>query len=228
MPQRRKPDRFHVDLHVPDLLDELLDGNRVGGPLRIAVQVAREFLGRIAERAAELDDPELNALMIETALHDVPIEDRARLAAAQRARMEPTRADEDALWKLYALGRMENLEGKDDPDYHAWALKQGHDPEAHYTQNFYNEACWSDADARLASDLGKAVALVHEGMPDASITLKAGGNLLSVNGQDFPFRTGQELLVAAGREARRIIAANDPALAGNAQESLREDERPTP
>lgn len=222
MAEARKPDKFHFALHLPDLLREL--GQRIpGGDLKVPVEIAQEWLVRIAERARELNDPEMNALMIETALHEVPNEDRVRLAAEQRARMDPPKLDENALWKLYALGRMEKLEGKDDPDYHAWALMQGHDPEAHYTQNYYNEARWSDDDVRLTSDLGKAVALVHEAMPDASITLKAGGNHLSVNGQEFPFLTGQELLVAAGREARRIIAANDPA-----ENRGSEEEQPAP
>jgi len=62
----------HFKCHVPNLLKEVTENALVknAGVLRTPLNVFRNYLGLIAQRAAQIDDPELNILMLETALYE--------------------------------------------------------------------------------------------------------------------------------------------------------------
>lgn len=63
---------FKIDL--PQFLKEIADCglDRKMGTLKIPLNIARQYLCMIAERAAEINDPQLNLLMIETRLYETP------------------------------------------------------------------------------------------------------------------------------------------------------------
>lgn len=67
----RQPDLF-FSVHVPNLLKEILE---CGGPglhgMKIPMNVFRVILGKVATRASELHDHELDKLMMQMALYDV-------------------------------------------------------------------------------------------------------------------------------------------------------------
>lgn len=57
-------------VHVPSLLQETIN-NAGAGALKIPFTIFAELLGRVAKRASELNDPELNALMVRLTLYDI-------------------------------------------------------------------------------------------------------------------------------------------------------------
>lgn len=64
----------HFRIHVPNLLHEiaLLNPNG-GGVMKIPLNIFRIYLAKVAERAIQIDDPELNILMLEMALYEVDV-----------------------------------------------------------------------------------------------------------------------------------------------------------
>lgn len=83
-------DRTHFSVHLPNLLREAVEANPGGAILARPAQLAQGLLAQVARRAIELDDPELNALMLELALYEVNPRERPGLVAAQRARIVTT------------------------------------------------------------------------------------------------------------------------------------------
>jgi hypothetical protein len=78
-------------VHTPHLLEEILK-NPGAGILRIPIKIFGELLFKVGERAAALNDPELNALM-------------ARLTIYSMADIESPDYDADALREVLAAGR---------------------------------------------------------------------------------------------------------------------------
>lgn len=78
--------RKHFSVHLPNLLREAVEANPSGAALARPAQITQGLLAQVAARAVELDDPELNALMLELALYEVDQRERSSLIAAQRAR----------------------------------------------------------------------------------------------------------------------------------------------
>ena len=58
---------FRVD--TPQLLKEIAQNNGVSA-LKVPLNVLQHWLGRLSERAIELDDPELNIIMLSMALYE--------------------------------------------------------------------------------------------------------------------------------------------------------------
>lgn len=59
----------HFKIHTPALIQEI--ANNSAQPIYVRpLQILQNFLGMIAQRAAELDDTELNRLMAEMALYE--------------------------------------------------------------------------------------------------------------------------------------------------------------
>lgn len=83
-------DRTHFSVHLSNLLREAVEANPGGAILARPAQIAQGLLAQVARRAIELDDPELNALMLELALYEVNPRERPGLVAAQRARIVTT------------------------------------------------------------------------------------------------------------------------------------------
>jgi len=57
-------------VHVPCLLEEIAGAGGLGGVFRVPLNVLRILLGRVADRAAEINDPKLNRLMCRMALYN--------------------------------------------------------------------------------------------------------------------------------------------------------------
>jgi hypothetical protein len=77
--------KWRVD--TPALLKEMVDGNPSGGILVQPVNIFRQILTSLAERAIELDDPALNVLMLRLALYEVPPTQISERIAEQEARL---------------------------------------------------------------------------------------------------------------------------------------------
>ena len=58
--------------HLPNLFDEIINGHPSPGPLIGSVNITKQILVELAERAAEIDDPQLNILMLRLSMYDVP------------------------------------------------------------------------------------------------------------------------------------------------------------
>lgn len=66
--------KLYFKVNTPQLLKEIADyGLKQDsmGVLRIPLNVLRNYLGSVAQRAAELNDPKLNLLMCEMALYEI-------------------------------------------------------------------------------------------------------------------------------------------------------------
>lgn len=55
--------------HTPNLLNEILSNNGTGA-LQKPLNIFGKLLAEVAERAAKIDDPELNLLMLRLTLYD--------------------------------------------------------------------------------------------------------------------------------------------------------------
>lgn len=66
---------MHFRVDTPALLLEIVNCamDRRNGILKIPINIFREYLVKVAERAAKLNDPELNILMLEMNLYEVPV-----------------------------------------------------------------------------------------------------------------------------------------------------------
>jgi hypothetical protein len=76
--------------HTPNLLAEVLN-NKGSEVLRMPINIFSRLLHRVAERASQLNDPELNLLMMDLTLYDIAdpdkhsSEERESVRAQQRA-----------------------------------------------------------------------------------------------------------------------------------------------
>ena len=57
-------------INTPNLLQEILDGNPSAWILNVPINMLGKLLAEVADRAAELNDPKLNALMLRLALYE--------------------------------------------------------------------------------------------------------------------------------------------------------------
>jgi hypothetical protein len=62
----------HFRVHTPYLLKEIVENGLVknAGVLKTPLNILRNYLGLVAQRAIEINDPQLNILMLEMALYD--------------------------------------------------------------------------------------------------------------------------------------------------------------
>jgi hypothetical protein len=81
-------------VHTPNLIREMVECNPGGWAVRTPAQVLLQVLAGVASRAAELDDPQLNILMMRLSLYDVEPADRAARIAEQTRLIEPTNREE--------------------------------------------------------------------------------------------------------------------------------------
>lgn len=89
--------------HLPDLMKEMLEGNPSGSALVMPVNITMGIIASVAKRAAELDDPELNVLMLRLALYDVPVTGITEAIEAQEARLNEDPKPDPALALLIEL-----------------------------------------------------------------------------------------------------------------------------
>lgn len=86
-------------VNIPGLFKEILNNGQCA-ILRVPLQVTADILAKVAKRAIELDDPELNALMCRLALYeqsdpysksyDRKLMDRVRRMALKEAKRRAT------------------------------------------------------------------------------------------------------------------------------------------
>ena len=77
---------FNID--VPQLILEIGKNSNVGGALTIPLRVLQAKLVQIAKRGAELNDPQLNILLLETKLYEVGHDEVIQLIEQQRERLK--------------------------------------------------------------------------------------------------------------------------------------------
>lgn len=58
-------------VHVHDLFKEIADNSQQGIQITAPLQITLELLKRIAQRAIEINDPEMNKLMIRLSLYSI-------------------------------------------------------------------------------------------------------------------------------------------------------------
>lgn len=58
-------------VHTPNLLNEVLNSNPGMGIFNVPFNILGKLLAGVGERAAELNDPELNALMVRLTIYTV-------------------------------------------------------------------------------------------------------------------------------------------------------------
>ncbi len=59
-------------IHAPNFLKEVFDLNpKLGGVLFVPANTLRTYLLQIAQRASELNDPKLNAIMCQMSLYEI-------------------------------------------------------------------------------------------------------------------------------------------------------------
>lgn len=87
-----KEDTVHFKCDTPALLQEIMTGvidNPKSGAsvLKIPLYILNNYLGQVAQRAAEIDDPKLNILMLEMKLYEVEHNQISVEIAKQRERL---------------------------------------------------------------------------------------------------------------------------------------------
>lgn len=70
--------KLSFDVNAPQFLKEACE-NTNGGMYAVCWNIFRGLLAQVAERATELHDPVLDALMIRLNLYDIPNEDRYKV-----------------------------------------------------------------------------------------------------------------------------------------------------
>jgi len=68
----------YISVNTPDLIERVFD-NPGSSILRIPFNTLKKLLCMVAQRAIELNDPELNILMLRLALYEVNPDERAKL-----------------------------------------------------------------------------------------------------------------------------------------------------
>lgn len=77
----------YLSVNTPELIAQVFD-NPGTAIMKIPFRTLLIILGQVAQRAIELDDPELNALMIKLNLYEIPPEERSKHIDAQYARIK--------------------------------------------------------------------------------------------------------------------------------------------
>lgn len=90
--KEKDEDTVYFKCDTPALLQEIMTGvidNPKSGAfvLKIPLLILNNYLGRVAQRAIEIDDPELNILMLEMKLYEVEHNQIGVEIAKQRERM---------------------------------------------------------------------------------------------------------------------------------------------
>ena len=80
-------DNWQFDVNTPQFLKEAAE-NCNGGMYAVCWNTFRRLLCMVAERATELNDPILNALMLRLNLYDVPNEERWKIIEKLRKEWE--------------------------------------------------------------------------------------------------------------------------------------------
>jgi hypothetical protein len=88
---------FRVD--TMSLLNEIVDAamDRNNGVLKIPINIFKNILGEVAERAIKLNDPELNILMLRLALYDTPQSEIPNAIEQQKLLIEHGKRNEKAV-----------------------------------------------------------------------------------------------------------------------------------
>lgn len=78
---------FRID--SVQLLTEIADAglSRNMGVLKVPLNIFRDYLGQVAQRASELDDPKLNIIMLKMGLYEVDIDKIFDLIDEQKSRL---------------------------------------------------------------------------------------------------------------------------------------------
>jgi hypothetical protein len=75
-------------VHMPNLIKEMVEGNPSGGALMQPANIFMRIMCLVAQRAIELDDPELNVLMLRLQLYDIEPGDLTAAIDQQEARLK--------------------------------------------------------------------------------------------------------------------------------------------
>lgn len=68
----KKDPTLEFKINTPAFLKEIFDNNpKLGGVFRVPANILRTYLLQIAQRAAELNDPKLNAIMCQMSLYEI-------------------------------------------------------------------------------------------------------------------------------------------------------------
>lgn len=81
----------HFNIDAPQLLNEIADCAlpHSAGVLKIPLNIFRTKLGILAQRAIELNDPQLNIIMLEMRLYDVHPKEIQKAIEVQQKRIKP-------------------------------------------------------------------------------------------------------------------------------------------
>lgn len=71
-------DKWSFDVNTPQFLKEACE-NSNGGMYAVCWNIFRNLIAQVAERATELNDPVLNALMIRMNLYEIPNKERYKV-----------------------------------------------------------------------------------------------------------------------------------------------------
>lgn len=100
-------DEVHFKCDTPALLQEIMTGvvdNPKSGAniLKVPLLILNNYLGQVAQRAAEIDDPKLNILMLEMKLYEVEHNEIEVEIAKQKERMvkSPIKLSQKSLDRL--------------------------------------------------------------------------------------------------------------------------------
>ena len=84
-----KEQKLHFNLDMPKFLEELTTSNSKDiAAFKIPFRVLQGKLIKIGERAAELNDPELNILMLEMKIYDVEHNNIQKLINKEKLRIK--------------------------------------------------------------------------------------------------------------------------------------------
>lgn len=92
---KKDVDLLHFNVDTPSLLEEITNRglSHKAGVLKIPLNIFKGLLAQVAKRAAELDDPKLNILMLRLWLYEVEPENIQSAIENQKNRLkdEPRR-----------------------------------------------------------------------------------------------------------------------------------------
>lgn len=71
-------DKWSFDVNTPQFLKEACE-NSNGGMYAVCWNIFRNLIAQVAERATELNDPVLNALMVRMNLYEIPNKERYKV-----------------------------------------------------------------------------------------------------------------------------------------------------
>jgi len=75
--------KLHWKVNTCELLREIVENNNLTGVLQKPIIIFKALLAQTADRAVELDDPQLNICMLQLQLYDTP-PDKLSLAIKQQ------------------------------------------------------------------------------------------------------------------------------------------------